>query len=514
MSTLSFLVSSSPSSTSRTGTLRLTRSDGTSLSLNTPGLVTATSRGVVPHLSPDLCAQTAAVRWVHTSFESFLDHNPTVPTLFQGKNALACFLGHSPSTILSLSLRDPGDVRLMPPNGDAHVSAVCVRGVRKVTPASWRSYVQSCDPDITFALTDVPFTAPPYSQKRLIKSVERSLAWLADVLRSDFTNTDHARPSNIFVHMAGGTEPAARAAFSEGLVTALYDKEAEAVKPLKTLDEGVAGYTFDLAPLRVTLGDRLLHHSKIAAALVPETIETADLTEHTDNLIELMNANLKPLPRDKPRLVNSCTGPHEILKMVKGVGVDLFDAAWAQRAADIGIALDFQFPVPERLRNSAEQGDSPTGKWNIGYNLYDQAYAHDFHSLLCDDTLICPCIACTAAPSSLCLQHSIIDSPRVITSASPFTRAYLHHLLHTHEMSSHALLTAHNLSVLDAFFGGIRKVLGRDGGNKVLVEEVRVFCDVYDASSALFDQALRCWAQVELARGKGRLAREKVIDST
>ncbi|TFK45688.1 tRNA-guanine transglycosylase [Heliocybe sulcata] len=489
MSTISFQLSAT-SPGPRIGTLRLTRPDGTVLSLKTPGIVTATSRGVVPHLSPDLCAQTKAVRWVHVAFESFLDHDPPVPTLLTGQNrALARFLGHPHSAILSLSLRDPGDIRTMPPNGDAHVSANCIRGVRKVTPENWRSYGQSCDPDIIFALTDTPFTPPPYSQKRLTKSVERSLAWVADILRSD------SPARNVFVQMAGGTEPAARAAFSEGLGARLYDKEAEAVKPLKTLDEGVAGYSIDLGPLRTTLGDRLLHHSKLAAVLVPDTIETADLTQSTEALIKLVGASLQSLPQSRPRLVNSCTGPHEILKIVKDVGADLFDAAWAQRAADIGIAMEFHFPVPDHHRDGAD-------KLAIGYNLYDHVYAHDFRSL---------CETDSATVLSTPLQHSSVDSPPTMIPASPFTRAYLHHLLHTHEMSSHALLTAHNLSVLAAFFAGIQGIVSSDSERVLFAKEVEVFCDVYDVSSVLFDEALKAWAGVELARGKGRLGREKVV---
>jgi queuine tRNA-ribosyltransferase len=81
----------------------------------------------------------------------------------------------------------------MPPNGNSHVSATCIRGVRKVivkveslsknfhfrfevTIADWRSYVLTMQPDIAFALSDTPFTAAPHSQKRLTKSIERSAA--------------------------------------------------------------------------------------------------------------------------------------------------------------------------------------------------------------------------------------------------------------------------------------------------------------------------------------------------
>ena len=58
------------------------------------------------------------------------------------------------------------------------------------------------------------------------------------------------------------------------------------------------------------------------------------------------------------------------------------------------------------------------------------------------------------------------DFSQATTSSRPwqppprhFSRAYLHHLLHTHEMSAHTFLAAHNLAVLDAFFAGIRSTL-------------------------------------------------------
>lgn len=64
----------------------------------------------------------------------------------------------------------------------------------------------------------------------------------------------------------------------------------------------------------------------------------------------------------------------------------------------------------------------------------------------------------------------------------------------------------HNLSVLDAFFAGIRTVLST---TEQLYEEVEKFMNYYDEDMVLFDEAKLCWTEVELARGKGRLAREK-----
>ncbi|EGO03316.1 hypothetical protein SERLA73DRAFT_174759, partial [Serpula lacrymans var. lacrymans S7.3] len=102
----------------------------------------------------------------------------------------------------------------------------------------------------------------------------------------------------------------------------------------------------------------------------------------------------------------------------------------------------------------------------------------------------------------------------------PYTRAYLHHLLHTHEMSAHTLLAAHNLTVLDAFFRGVRKVIGKDSGGDitgsvsadtgaVFAQEVERFEKTYDESTSLLDEAREDWRDVDLARGRGRLARER-----
>jgi queuine tRNA-ribosyltransferase len=85
-------------------------------------------------------------------------------------------------------------------------------------------------------------------------------------------------------------------------------------------------------------------------------------------------------------------------------------------------------------------------------------------------------------------------------------------------MGAHTLLAMHNLTVLDRFFEGIREVLGalalssdEDEGEKGWMEEVDRFCRMYDEvkSRELVECAERDWRDVDRARGKGRLARER-----
>ncbi|KAG2108623.1 tRNA-guanine(15) transglycosylase-like protein, partial [Suillus discolor] len=504
------------------------------------------------------------ISWINVSFESFLEQTPPVPTYQAGSQPLHDFFGlDSSKHIVSLSLRDPLDAREMPPNGNSHVSASCMRGVRKVTPADWRSYVLTMRPDIAFALSDTPFTAAPHSQKRMTKSIERSAAWLADLLRPvEITMDDSSTEStpaalNVFVHMAGGTSTSARRASSHSLMETLHGLEANAVKPLLCLDEGVAGYAFDLAAFHVRPAPSLTHNDKgggieiaesslilqnsesLAQAPTPNAahtptslsssmIEPLSFLSLTPTLDELLRASLNPLPVAKPRLVTDVRSPHEILRLIRDVGVDVSDAGWAVKAADIGVALDFIFPVP-----SSHDSGPDHRKRDIGHNLYDAKYAYDFVRLSdaflagCDrtsssQTPVCPCAACSPVALTSPIYHSKVDvqshQARLDDGMSrerfspPFTRAYLHHLLHTHEMSAHTLLVAHNVAVLDALLTGVRTILSGHADQHevatIFAREVTRFEEVYDGDMSVFHTARENWKDVKHARGKGRLARE------
>jgi len=89
----------------------------------------------------------------------------------------------------------------------------------------------------------------------------------------------------------------------------------------------------------------------------------------------------------------------------------------------------------------------------------------------------------------------------------PYTRAYVHHLLQTHEMSAHTLLALHNLAVLDLFFAGVRRVLAEQP--ETFSQEVTRFEQVYDGNLGVLAEAREAWNEVTLARGKGRMARER-----
>ncbi|KAF8995186.1 tRNA-guanine(15) transglycosylase-like protein [Cyathus striatus] len=491
----------------RIGTVVLKR-PGTEnhITISTPGLLTTTSRGLIPHLSKDNIRLTEAIRWVGVPFETFclssdrcLEQDTPVPTLYPGPNPLHTFLGFTPGQhVVALSARDPTEGKEMPTNSHTHICVSTLRGIRKLSPEQWRSYVHATKPDVVVSLSDTPFINPPYSQKRLTKSIERSAAWLVDLLRpsppssisssSPLSNQDLFIPPPVLLPLAGLTSSRARAAFSETLMEPLYGPEKVALQPrsLACLDEGVSGYVLDLVPLRIAL----------SASQSPNT-----------EIPELLKASLAPLPETKLRLATVPKTPHEMLHLINEVGIDLFDAHWAQEAASNGVALDFTFPAP-----SLPPIDTSGKKNHLGHNLYSTFYRQDFSSLS-TSAPACPCAAC--APQRRTRIFHGVDKPSdtgeqapVAESKPGFTRAYIHHLLHTHEMSAHSLLAMHNLTVLDAFFAGVREVLAK-GDTEAWKNQIKHFEETYDETFAVLREAGDSWKEVDLARGKGRLAREK-----
>ncbi|KAL0581655.1 hypothetical protein V5O48_000356 [Marasmius crinis-equi] len=517
----------------------------------TPNLIAPTSRGVVQHLSRDNLLRTRSISWIHVPYESFLECRPPILTLGLPMHEVLGF--QKDRHIVSMSLRDLSDGREMPPNTAKYVSAWCIRGVKKVTPEDYREYVSKAKPDLIYALADVQ---PVVSQKRFIKSVERTTEWLVQLLKPSNAE-DNAHVPAVLLQMPGGQSTAARSAFARAILEPLHPTEIDALQPLtlSSLDDAVSGYV-------------------------------------VDGSVDLMRASLQSLDTNKPRIAHTSSfstpstsgsapsadlirGPHDILTLIRDVGIDLFGAEWVVKLAQWGVALDLEFPAPRAPDNSNDDAQERSGfpklrgtKRDIGHNLYDVHYRTDFSRLLnINSKTKCHCFACdpsSCTPEDV-IRHSGLDDPSSSDlkspsqnshKYSPHTRAYIHHLLHTHEMSAHSMLVSHNLEVLSAFLAGVRRVLescrdefgkeverffeyydsGDDGRNypTKVAEEVEAVVEATVAEAtlgqanevvssmvldshdklategpgvALFDEARVCHAEVERLRGKGSLKR-------
>ena len=169
-------------------------------------------------------------------------------------------------------------------------------------------------------MSDTPFTHPPYSQKRMTKSIERSTSWLLNLLQA----RGPAIASSIFVQMAGGVSIAARKAFAEGLVEPLSGPESNAAPHLNTLDDGVAGYTFDLVPLHLALAateeSSPVTLKPTTPSSFPEKLFFNRYRAPVSSIVPLLQTSLGSVPVTKPRQMNSVTSPHDILRLIQDVG--------------------------------------------------------------------------------------------------------------------------------------------------------------------------------------------------
>lgn len=193
--------------------------------------------------------------------------------------------------------------------------------------------------------------------------------------------------------------------------------------------------------------------------------------------------SLGPLPSSKPRLVLSAAGPHDILRLIRDVGLDLFVDEWSPRCATLGLGLDFAFPVPTPSDPPLPLGSA---KLDIGHSFFDYAFAEAFVPLSSSP------LAVPRPP-----RHSTapFDEPYSPFGPSPPTRGYVHHLLKSHEMTAHVILALHNAIVMDAFFASIRRLL--DAGGEAFAREVAKFFEVYEEGTPFSGGEYECVRSAE-----------------
>lgn len=411
----------------------------------------------------------------------------------------------------------------MPANTNAWVQAKTVRGVRKVSIQDWIKWCKDARPDLIWAFVDMPKTllleegeetptivageGRQVSQKRVTKSLERSVGWIQQLLaglkdqksspsedEKEASRSDTSLPP-IIAPLVGGSDSRAREEFSRSLAEKQDSVDTQRSGGFTRLDDGIFGYSVELVDLPTNL---LLNG--------PSEQEHDDQEEFA----ELLNASLTPLSPSKIRIAHTAPSPHAILQLILTSGFDLFDVPWAMEAADLGIALDIRFPVEKGDTASTKQEKLP-----IGLNLFEERFSQDFSPLGSGETMAESWTNKPVYETSKIIHSSLDhlqwdDSTRDPSSIAsrPFTRAYIHHLLHTHEMGAYALLQLHNRAVIHEFFNGIRDHLSQGGKDKFR-ESVVEFYAKYDSPQALFEGARLHWKEVELARGKGRLKRER-----
>ncbi|KAI9827010.1 MAG: hypothetical protein M1826_006489 [Phylliscum demangeonii] len=381
--------------------------------ISTPHYIGVTSRGAVPHLSPDMMRRHTQLSGVYVALEDckpipvsrlaraqeVVERAPRqtppvyrLPASAAVTSPLRGFIALQDDALLVLGPRRVPAVACPAANQDAAISIYTLVGFRQLAT---QAYVEACGqlrPDVVVALGDY-VTHQASGVRRIEKMGDRTSAWLKQMVEGMMT-TD-ARSS------ADDDQPRRPAIFAP-------------ILPLPLVQQALYLEDLQEAPLFDAVSGLAIHDP----TLIPD---------------------LPPALRHLPRLSLSerVESPHALLRDIH-LGVDLFTLPFVNAVTDAGLALHFTFPALPASNASTPAATIPP--LPLATDLWLPLHATDLSPLQAH----CDCYTC-------CRHH----------------RAYVHHLLTTKEMLGWVLLQVHNLAVLDRFFAGVRACLGHreaDGG--------------------------------------------------
>ncbi|KAH8882865.1 tRNA-guanine transglycosylase [Thozetella sp. PMI_491] len=273
----------------------------------TPSFFGMTSRGVLPHLTPDNLSKHTQISGAYYALEDFIERRqyapkkgPPIfltPTTQQNKKKLQAFTA-TPSPIISVL----GARRLQRVaaggNTQKAVSIFTSTGAQTLTIDDYLRAVLDLQPDIAIPLSDLTETTSTPTPKRALRMAERTDEWINDWFDS-LSGDDGLAASDISTFAP--------------LLPVPYPIQWEYIEHLSEdyshLVKGLAVYDVDIIP---------------------------ELGRYP---------NLVPLPRLS---LDAPATPHHVLRQIS-LGVDVFLLPFLNAASDAGIALSFSFPPPEQL---------------------------------------------------------------------------------------------------------------------------------------------------------------------
>lgn len=393
----------------------------------TPAFIAVTSRGVVPHVTPDNAVRTGLINAAYCALEDYVEtiplkpnrqppvFNTPLPPAASSSTAsptafskLRQFTALPSKAITVLAPRRHPAAASHLPNGPQHISIVTSTGFQQMSVDRYHDAVDTLRPDIVVPLADLtygggasahtgftnvdanPTTVKYPSAKRARRMAERTEDWM-DKLHSDGL----AKKTGAIVFAPTLPVPYATQWQYLNRLSELVEGSEDAQGPDDAIVSGLAVYDIDL------LAD--IH------------------ADYADSLGHLPRLSLHP-----------AVTPHHVLRQVK-LGADIMLLPAITDASEHGLAYTFEWPSKEALAQPIEAG---ADRLPLAIDLSDKEHKAAVQPLSRD----CTCPACTS-------HH----------------RAYIHHLLDAREMLAWTLLQFHNHHVMTEFFAGIRKTLAEEG---------------------------------------------------
>ncbi|CAK7222855.1 hypothetical protein SCUCBS95973_004978 [Sporothrix curviconia] len=395
----------------------------------TPAFFAVTSRGAVPHVTPDNIVRTEIVNGAYFALED-------LPRLH-------AFSGLPTSTISVLAPRRHPAAASHLGNGPTHISIVTSTGFQKLTLDAYHAALDSLRPDIAVPMADLTYgsgtvshTANPSAStttspgsayaavphpnaKRAFRMAERSEDWIDQVCRDGVADKTGAALFVPTLPVPYATQWQYLNRLAELAAGPAEENKKEASEQAKPTVAGLAVYDVDLM--------QDLH------------------ADYADTLGHLPRLSLHP-----------AVTPHHVLRQVS-LGIDVMLLPAITDASEQGLAYAFFWEASSASSASSVPREAGSEQFPLAIDLTDPVYKADFRALQ-------PGCSCTA-----CATHH---------------RAYLHHLLDAREMLAWTLLQLHNHHVMTELFAGIRKTL-ESGGVAAFQEQARRFRIMYEPEMPL-----------------------------
>ncbi|KAG5979364.1 hypothetical protein E4U55_005254 [Claviceps digitariae] len=306
--------------------------------IDTPNYTAITSRGVIPHLTPDNVTRHTNLTSAYMALEDFVERKePPIYNMPQhGKlPRLHRFTALAPDRTTILAARRCPAVATPMGNGARAVTLFTSTGFASVNVAQYVAAVENLQPDVVVPLADSLHTSRTPASRKLVKMVEHTEEWVDDFLR-EFESREH-------------------------------------------LDELGISVFAPVLPVEMPLQWDYLRHlaEDVTESLSGLAVYDANLLPDLDNY-----KTLGPLPKLSFDLPKS---PHDLLRQVS-LGVDLCAVPFVNSISDAGIALTFTFPPSLDGKNGLHATPQP-----LGINMWSEEHSTAVVPL----QEACECYACT-----------------------------------------------------------------------------------------------------------------------
>ncbi|KAK3402736.1 tRNA-guanine(15) transglycosylase-like protein [Sordaria brevicollis] len=308
--------------------------------VDTPNFFGLTSRGVIPHVTPDNVEKHLHTNGTYMALEDFIERPqqymtrspPIYETPSPTKKPLNSFTAMPSSIITVLGSRRLPAVASPMGNTNNGISVFTSTGFQAVSTKEYLNAIQTLNPDIAIPLADLTHKTNAPTSKRALRMAERTDDWIKEWFTELYKNKD----SKIATF-------APVLPISYSMQWEYLERLSEERESNPSVLAGLAVYDADLIP---------------------------DVGSQYKNLDSL------------PRLaLTAPSTPHQVLRQIS-LGMDIFLLPFLSTASDAGIALSFTFPPP-----ASESSDLLP----LGIDMSSPTHSISLSPL----TLDCTCYACT-----------------------------------------------------------------------------------------------------------------------